>query len=456
MDKGVNEKTALCLTTAKVKKETFDEEIKEYAETAMNELLGWYGYGTPREDLKVPANCHSNSNSNSSGPDSPRFAEGCGWCGKPVEESTGLTAGTNTFCSELCFSQSRRANFKKNKTCDWCRHVRHTVSYVDFQDGASQLQFCSDKCLNQYKMHIFCRETRAHLEMHPHLPIDDSGTGLITPELWMKNCKSPESRTPTPPDSPKLQQQPDLPQTSPLPLITVAHPSKLMASNCDSHDGNRRIRSKTQRRQRKRCSSTVTCPNYVKPQPELPQDLRVRHSPVNCIENHQLRDNINPSLERIPNPYFCQQQPPFPSDPRTVHPGFVNPLTQPPPPIKPAPANVLPPVTVLVPYPILVPVPLPIPIPLPLKSFLQADQARKSADVKNVSSNGTVDPPSNPMNHQNGNSSQDSGDSSLIEVDDVSEEKEVVKNGVVRPLRKRKRAVDPKSRVLLKKKPVST
>lgn len=61
------------------------------------------------------------------------FLEGCGWCGKAVDENTGLSSAAATFCSELCFSQSRRANFKKNKTCDWCRHVRHTVSYVDSQ-----------------------------------------------------------------------------------------------------------------------------------------------------------------------------------------------------------------------------------------------------------------------------------------------------------------------------------
>lgn len=73
------------------------------------------------------------------------------------------------YCTESCFSQSRRASFKRAKTCDWCKHVRHAVSYVDFQDGASQLQFCSDKCLNQYKMQIFCKETQAHLDMNPHL-----------------------------------------------------------------------------------------------------------------------------------------------------------------------------------------------------------------------------------------------------------------------------------------------
>lgn len=106
-------------------------------------------------------------------------------------DTFGTTEGVR-FCSESCFAQSRRASFKRAKTCDWCRHVRHAVSYVDFQDGASQLQFCSDKCLNQYKMQIFIKETQAHLEMNPHLMEKSAGCGgnLITPELWLKNCRS--------------------------------------------------------------------------------------------------------------------------------------------------------------------------------------------------------------------------------------------------------------------------
>ena len=50
------------------------------------------------------------------------------------------------------------------QVCDWCKHVRHTVNFVDFQDGEVQLQFCSEKCLNQYKMNIFCTETQEHLK----------------------------------------------------------------------------------------------------------------------------------------------------------------------------------------------------------------------------------------------------------------------------------------------------
>lgn len=100
---------------------------------------------------------------------------------------------TKEFCSEPCFNQCRRAAFKKNRVCNWCRHVRHTVNYVDFQDGDDQLQFCSDKCLNQYKMQIFCKETQAYLQMNPHLQGETSkntaNSKLITPDLWLRDCQ---------------------------------------------------------------------------------------------------------------------------------------------------------------------------------------------------------------------------------------------------------------------------
>lgn len=75
----------------------------------------------------------------------------CSWCGRvcggggqrgssAFQLST--TSGELHFCSEVCFTQCRRASFKKSKVCDWCRHVRPTVTYVDFTDGDHQLQFC--------------------------------------------------------------------------------------------------------------------------------------------------------------------------------------------------------------------------------------------------------------------------------------------------------------------------
>lgn len=97
----------------------------------------------------------------------------CSWCHQLLQSSSQsneiIGSSGAVFCSENCFLFWRRASFKRAKTCDFCKNVRNAVSYVDFNDGTIQLQFCSDKCLNQYKMQIFCRETQAQLELNPHL-----------------------------------------------------------------------------------------------------------------------------------------------------------------------------------------------------------------------------------------------------------------------------------------------
>lgn len=46
--------------------------LQEYAETAMNELLGWYGYDNNREELDLSRNCRSHSVSNGSEVGSPK------------------------------------------------------------------------------------------------------------------------------------------------------------------------------------------------------------------------------------------------------------------------------------------------------------------------------------------------------------------------------------------------
>ncbi|XP_015434594.1 PREDICTED: uncharacterized protein LOC107190317, partial [Dufourea novaeangliae] len=127
----------------------------------------------------------------------------CSWCGRITQTcnsgridslSCNMINTAGHFCSEACFAAGRRAVFKRAKTCDWCRHIRNPISHVDFQDGESQLQFCSDKCLNQYKMNIFCHETRTHLMLHGLNNVschDTEKSNLITPELWFRNCQSP-------------------------------------------------------------------------------------------------------------------------------------------------------------------------------------------------------------------------------------------------------------------------
>ncbi|KAL7876864.1 hypothetical protein SRHO_G00035070 [Serrasalmus rhombeus] len=77
--------------------------------------------------------------------------------------------------------------------CDWCKHIRHTKEYLDFGSGERRLQFCSAKCLNQYKMDIFYKETQAALPAGLCNPVHPAGEGksegspgvqLLTPESW--------------------------------------------------------------------------------------------------------------------------------------------------------------------------------------------------------------------------------------------------------------------------------
>ncbi|KXJ84035.1 hypothetical protein RP20_CCG021204 [Aedes albopictus] len=91
-------------------------------------------------------------------------------------------------------------------------------------------------------MQIFCNETQAHLDMNPHLKEKCASTGsLITPDLWLKNCKSrsvspasdrSESVSPAPsiPMHPSPEPSPSM-QSPPAkkPMISVAPASKLLS-----------------------------------------------------------------------------------------------------------------------------------------------------------------------------------------------------------------------------------
>uniref|UniRef100_A0A3B4DX27 Sine oculis-binding protein homolog n=1 Tax=Pygocentrus nattereri TaxID=42514 RepID=A0A3B4DX27_PYGNA len=147
----------------------------------------------------------------------------CAWCQKVGVKRYSLSMGSElkSFCSEKCFAACRRAYFKRNKAreeeastqhslskdtprlvlktnsdalvCDWCKHIRHTKEYLDFGSGERRLQFCSAKCLNQYKMDIFYKETQAALPAGLCNPVHPAGEGksegspgvqLLTPESW--------------------------------------------------------------------------------------------------------------------------------------------------------------------------------------------------------------------------------------------------------------------------------
>ncbi|XP_063039575.1 sine oculis-binding protein homolog A isoform X2 [Engraulis encrasicolus] len=176
----------------------------------------------------------------------------CAWCQKVGVKRYSLCMGSElkSFCSEKCFAACRRAYFKRNKAreedghaeklphhsysketprlvfktnsdvlvCDWCKHIRHTKEYLDFGAGERRLQFCSAKCLNQYKMDIFYKETQAALpgglcNPPPLGPGPEGGKGegggaggpggaggvqLLTPESWSTPLSELRRKAPSP------------------------------------------------------------------------------------------------------------------------------------------------------------------------------------------------------------------------------------------------------------------
>ncbi|KAL5288220.1 SOBP family protein [Megaselia abdita] len=344
-----------------IKKELDND--KEFEENPINELLGWYGYENDSRPESTRPNINNNNNNNnhansdmskqeeekknrearkqrllkcvaeitpiirqSMESNSVECSESiCNWCKKKISDtSSEFTTAHDGFkyCSEFCFAQNRRASFKKAKTCDWCKHIRHTVNYVDFQDGASQLQFCSDKCLNQYKMQLFCKETQAHLDMNPHLKdrgIDKPDT-LITPELWLKNCRS---RSGSPTSSLSSSNTPQLKLNDSQmekPLITVTNIQKLLdESNHYPPPINKRKLMKSRKR-RVRLPVSESC------QPVLEQHHHHNSEPIRPTRPPNLNINANQG-----------SQPNF---------------------------NMMPPITVMVPYPVIIPLPIPVPIPI--------------------------------------------------------------------------------------------
>ncbi|XP_072854315.1 sine oculis-binding protein homolog isoform X5 [Pogona vitticeps] len=252
-------------------KREINEEMKNFAENTMNELLGWYGYdkvelkdGEDIEFRNYPTDGESRQYISVLKEDDVSNVQiMCAWCQKVGIKRYSLSMGSEVkcFCSEKCFAACRRAYFKRNKewladcflrsdrkgvrslrqqwnardedghaenfpqqhyaketprlafknncellVCDWCKHIRHTKEYLDFGDGERRLQFCSAKCLNQYKMDIFYKETQANLPaglcstLHPPVENKAEGTGvqLLTPDSWNIPLADARRKAPSP------------------------------------------------------------------------------------------------------------------------------------------------------------------------------------------------------------------------------------------------------------------
>lgn len=298
-------------------------------------------------------------------------------------------------------------------------------------------------------MQIFCKETQAHLDMNPHLKDKGSANdgelmkhfslmsqgnvkllfisgGLITPELWLKNCKS-RSTSPSSDRSKSVSPVTKAPTSSApthRPLITVTPSAKLLSrpSNVASHV---RISPKLCRKRRSLRLCALT---------NIPDSLEVTNNnnasngskPIAATSSHETISSLHQkSPHKEPQVALKQNSahhflPPPPNLFPIRHSGMpgtsrfgahTQSHAQQPPPTTQLPQNATPnsvhlpsvdqprlfganppPVTILVPYPIVLPVPIPIPIPMPIIEFLKAAQAKlneqnKDANDRNGGSN---------------------------------------------------------------------
>uniref|UniRef100_UPI003AB071E8 sine oculis-binding protein homolog n=1 Tax=Centroberyx gerrardi TaxID=166262 RepID=UPI003AB071E8 len=490
-------------------KREINQEMKTFAESTMNELLGWYGYDKvelrdseaseirnyrerrqhvsvlkenslpkpksldskvshsvlamksgERESSSVPSSSPSSS-STSSSLTSPKEHKSapvivplikpsavedvqnvqivCVWCQKEGVKRYSLCMGSElkSFCSEKCFAACRRAYFKRNKArdedlhgerspqhphtedsprlvlkinsnvrvCDWCKHVRHTKEYLDFGSGEERLQFCSTKCLNQYKMDVFYREARAALtSSSPGRSSQEGradgsvvGQKLLTPESW--NSSTGENR------------HRNLSPKGPTPIHGSAASTSISPSEASSSSskvpvsGLRALERPIQPPLPPHAGEMASHPAPLPPPPPPPLPRPpLEHQPMPQIPMPFIRPPLHaqglksplahpsrhpgpPSSPIHRPPHSPHLQPPTASSmnpPGLVHPfpgAYFPGLHSPPlnmmprgpvpmPPIMnygiPSFSPLLPQPTVLVPYPIIVPLPVPIPIPIPI------------------------------------------------------------------------------------------
>ncbi|XP_012724575.2 sine oculis-binding protein homolog isoform X1 [Fundulus heteroclitus] len=506
-------------------KREINQEMKTFAESTMNELLGWYGYDKvdlreseaneirnyrerrqhvsvlkenslpkpksldakvshsvlamktgERDSSSVPSSSQSSSSTSSilttpkehkNAPvivplikpsaveDVQNVQIVCVWCQKEGVKRYSLCMGSElkSFCSEKCFAACRRAYFKRNKArdedlhvetsphhphpedsprlvlkintnvrslspvpqvCDWCKHIRHTKEYLDFGSGEERLQFCSIKCLNQYKMDVFYREARAALTSTSSSPnrtsqevrVDNGvpGQKLLTPESWSSSTSSTgdaRNRNLSPKGSALIHGPMESTSVSSSEASSSSSSSKVSVSGLKNLE--RSIHPSL---------PTMDVPSHPSPLPPQPpprpplDQKPLPQIPIPFIRPPLHAQGLKSPLANPPRhagppsspihrpPHSPLLQPPASSSmnpPGLMHPfpGAYFPGLHSPPlnlmPRGPVPmpqvmnygipsfSPLLPHPTVLVPYPIIVPLPVPIPIPIPIPVPPKAD-----------------------------------------------------------------------------------
>ncbi|XP_018599143.1 sine oculis-binding protein homolog [Scleropages formosus] len=356
----------------------------------------------------------------------------CAWCQKAGARRYSLHMGSElkSFCSEKCFAACRRANFKHNKArdrngqdedspqqskwketsrqgikviseslvCDWCRHVCHTTEYLDFGESERRLNFCSPKCLNQYKVGVFYKESHAKQQgVETRTKSCETGRRLLGPESWNlpQGDLRPQVKTITRPTETTLASSIEsrVASASPafcVPVVHTSGPQNQKSLNLPSVTG-----------------VPVNIPNEM-----------IHHSPAASSTEHQRNCSQPPALWKPPystashgtlmnlhpTPTARGPPPPDSSIPKSMNFSHSQPLPTtaavpgtpawPVPPYlathTPVPPFVpnsiisnhyiampqgsfsftplVPSPTLLVPYPIIVPLPVPVPIPIPFRA----------------------------------------------------------------------------------------
>ncbi|XP_077567691.1 sine oculis-binding protein homolog isoform X2 [Stigmatopora nigra] len=511
MEKGRPPESKRSRKPAHPVKREINQEMKTFAESTMNELLGWYGYDKvdlrdteaneirnyrerrqhvsvlkenslpkpkthdskvshsvlamksgDRESFNVPSSSSTLTSTSSSTTKEHKSAPVivplikpsavddiqnvqivCVWCQKEGVKHYSLCMGSElkSFCSEKCFAACRRAYFKRNKArdedlhgerspqhphpedtprlvmkinsnslspvlqvCDWCKHVRHTKEYLDFGSGEERLQFCSTKCLNQYKMDVFYREARAALTCPSPARAGQEGRSdhnlvgqnLLTPESWNNGSNTGEA----------LQR--DTSPKGPTGIPGSSESSSMSSSESSTSSkhpvtGQRTLDRPIHPLPHPPAVEVSPHPTLIPP-PPLPRH-HLEHSPISQLRMPFVRPPIHaqglrsplanahhprpsgPSSSPIHRPaHSPHRHPPTSSSinppglmhplPRHYYPGLHSPPLMlprgpvPMPPLMnfgiPSFSPLLPHPTVLVPYPIVIPLPVPVPIPIPI------------------------------------------------------------------------------------------
>lgn len=243
--------------------------------------------------------------------------------------------------------------------------MRHT-KYLDLGAGDDRLQFCSTKCLNQYKMDIFYREARAALTTsgsspsqpeNENRPAGETDT-LLTPESWNNPSMEGDSKETA---SPKVSTPVSSSSSSSSSLVRA---SVLTQQKEREGPASSQLQSGTPRLSTPPPHVVLEQPWVIQKPPSFnraPIHAQTRNpgSSPHQRPSHTSQQVHTPSVHPIPPPQLLH---PYPASMMPCAPTYPHPI----PSLMPTLGLPCPQPTVLVPYPIVVPLPVPVPIPIPI------------------------------------------------------------------------------------------